>query len=102
MATDADGVSYIYTYDAQGNLVQTKKYGKDGTLLEAKQGVDSSSLPAATQFYLLYAEDKKQAHSRSIAEVRDDIERSLRQEESQRLKQRWIDKLKKKSFIRYF
>jgi parvulin-like peptidyl-prolyl isomerase len=52
--------------------------------------------------YLMFVEDKHPAHTRSLNEVRDDIERTLRAQEQARLQKQWIDRMKAKAFIRYF
>ena len=53
-------------------------------------------------FFILLVENKRPAHVKSLSEVREEIERSLRVEEVRRLEKQWIDGLKKKSFVRYF
>ena len=47
-------------------------------------------------------DDVKSAHVREMKEVRDDIERTLRNKENLRLRQLWIDRLKRKSYINYY
>jgi hypothetical protein len=37
-----------------------------------------------------------------LSEVRDEIERAMLTEERARLQKQWIDRLRKKTFIRYF
>ena len=51
---------------------------------------------------MLKVEDKKISYVKTLAEVRDDIEDKLRAEEMKRLRKKWIDQLKAKSFVRYF
>lgn len=51
--------------------------------------------------YLMKVEDKKTAHAKPLADVRDEIEKTLRTQQQARLQKKWIDGLKKKSFIRY-
>jgi hypothetical protein len=48
------------------------------------------------------AEDRQNAHVRSIEEVRDEIEKELIIDERKRLKKKWIERLRSKSFVRYF
>lgn len=52
--------------------------------------------------YIMLVEDKKVSYIKTLSEVRDEIEATLKAEENQRLKQVWIDQLKAKSFVRYF
>lgn len=51
--------------------------------------------------YLMLVEDKRPAHAKPLADVRKDIEKTLRTEDQARLQKQWIDGLKKKTFIRY-
>jgi len=60
------------------------------------------SLPPPQEFYLMLVEDKRPSHVKSLGEVRDQIEKDLILEERSRLEKQWIEKLKKKTFIRYF
>jgi peptidyl-prolyl cis-trans isomerase SurA len=52
--------------------------------------------------YLMLVEDKMPAHIKPLADVRTDIEKTIRIQEQQKLETNWIDGLKKKTFIRYF
>ena len=52
--------------------------------------------------YLLLVENKREAHVRPLSEVREEIERALLIKERTRLQQRWVDRMKTKSFVRYF
>jgi len=61
-----------------------------------------ADLPPPQEFYLMLVEEKRPTHFKSLGEVRDQIEKSLVLEERSRLEKQWIEKLKKKTFIRYF
>jgi len=50
----------------------------------------------------MLVEDKHEAHVKPLPEVRDEVEKLLLQKEQTRLLQQWIEKLKKKTFIREF
>jgi peptidyl-prolyl cis-trans isomerase SurA len=52
--------------------------------------------------WIVLVEEKRPARLRPLAEVRDEIERILRQSESERLRRKWITRLKDKAFVRYF
>jgi peptidyl-prolyl cis-trans isomerase SurA len=52
--------------------------------------------------YLMLVEDKKPAHVKPLSEVRDEIERNMLAEERVRLSKQYIDRLKQKTFVRYF
>ncbi len=67
-----------------------------------KPGQHSGVIDLPEACYLMLAEDVQTAHTKALADVRDEIEKTLKDEEQARLKNRWIDRLKAKSFIRYF
>ena len=49
--------------------------------------------------YLLNVEEIRLAHVKPLAEVRDEIEKTLRTEEQARLEKQWMDSLRKKTFV---
>ena len=67
-----------------------------------KAGEVSGVVETPGAFYLMLVEDKRTAHVRPLGEVRDEIERAMLTEERGRLQKKWIDRLRKKTFIRYF
>ena len=52
--------------------------------------------------YLIKLEDKQPAHIKPLGEVRDEIEKILTVQQRARLVQQWIERLRKKTFVRYF
>lgn len=52
--------------------------------------------------YIMYVEEVRTAHIRPISEVRTEIERALIDAERDRLAQQWLERLRKKAFVRYF
>ena len=52
--------------------------------------------------YIMFVEQSQPAHIKSLSEVRDEIEATLKAQENKRLRKKWIDRLKAKSFVRYF
>lgn len=52
--------------------------------------------------YLMLVEDRRPAHVRPLTEVQDEIERALLAEEHARLQKQYVDRLRKKTFVRYF
>ena len=62
----------------------------------------AANLPTPQEFYLMLVEDKRPAHFKSVNEVRDQIEKDLLTEEQNRLEKQWVERLKKKTFVRYF
>jgi parvulin-like peptidyl-prolyl isomerase len=67
-----------------------------------KPGQHSGVIEMPQACYLLMVEDVKLEHVKEMKEVRDDIERTLRNQENVRLRQLWMDRLRRKSYIKYF
>lgn len=67
-----------------------------------KPGQHSGVIEQPEACYLLLVEDARPAHVKSLAEVRADIERTLKGEERTRLHKQWIERLRKKSFVQYY
>ena len=62
----------------------------------------STNLPPPIEFSLMLVEDKRPERFKSLTDVRDQIERDLLTQERNHLEKQWIDKLKKKTFVRVF
>jgi peptidyl-prolyl cis-trans isomerase SurA len=78
---------------------------KKETMVEERRfdsAASSTNLPPPTEFYLMLVEDKRQARFKPLVEVREQIEKDLVAEERTRLEKQWIEKLKKKTFVRVF
>jgi parvulin-like peptidyl-prolyl isomerase len=67
-----------------------------------KPGERSGVIETPEACYLMLVEDAKAAHVRPLAEVRNEIEKSLVLEQRDRLEKQWLAKLRKKTFVRYF
>lgn len=67
-----------------------------------KPGQHSEVVETDTDCHLILVEEMKPAHVRSLADVRVEIEKSLRTQEQERLHKAWVARLRKKSFVRYF
>jgi parvulin-like peptidyl-prolyl isomerase len=67
-----------------------------------KPGESSGVIETPEACYLMLVEDAKAAHVRPLAEVRNEIEKSLVLEQRDRLEKQWLAKLRKKTFVRYF
>ncbi len=67
-----------------------------------KPGRHSGVIELPEACYLMMVEDVRPAHISPLTEVRDEIERKLKAEESLRLYKAWIERLKRKSFIQYY
>lgn len=67
-----------------------------------KPGQTSSIITTDDGYYILRVEDRKRSKVTPLSEVRDEIEKTLLQEERQRLQQTWLDGLKTRYFIKMF
>ena len=67
-----------------------------------KAGELSGVIDTPQAFYIMLVEDRRTAHDKPLAEVQDEIEKTLITQERERLQRQYIDKLKKKTFVRYF
>ncbi len=67
-----------------------------------KAGQHSGVIELPEACYLIQVDDVRLAHIRPLDEVREEIENTLKAQESARLRKKWIDRLKNKSFVRYF
>lgn len=67
-----------------------------------KPGQRSGIIEIPEAFFIVLVEETKSAHVKSLSEVRDGIERLLIIKEQDRLYNQYLDRLKKKAFIRYF
>ena len=73
-----------------------------GPAFALKPGELSEIIETPGEIYLMLVEDKKSAHRKPLTEVRPEIERLLMTEEQNRLRKQYIDRLKKKTYVRYF
>lgn len=67
-----------------------------------KPGQVSPVIETPEAFYLMQVEEVRLARVRPVGEVRAEIEKLLLGKERTRLQQKYVDRLKKKSFVRYF
>lgn len=67
-----------------------------------KPGSVSDVITTDGAIYLMRVEETKVAGYKQITDVRDVIEKTLIGEERARLQKKWLDRLRSKSFVRYF
>jgi parvulin-like peptidyl-prolyl isomerase len=67
-----------------------------------KPGQHSEVIEQPEACYLMMVEDARTSHVKPLVDVRADIERVLKNQENLRLREQWINRLKKKSFIEYY
>jgi parvulin-like peptidyl-prolyl isomerase len=105
-AGSGENAYWIYQYNPAGKVTLARKYTEPHVFLEEKQfpnGADLEDLPSMpSEFYLMLVEGKQAARTRGLDEVRDEIERELVIQEKTRLERKWINRLRAKSFVRYY
>ena len=67
-----------------------------------KAGETSGVLDQPEACYLMLVEEHRPAHIRPLNEIREEIERTLALEQRARLQKRYVDKLKAKTFVRFY
>ena len=78
---------------------------KKEILVETRQFENASAataLPPPMEFYLMLVEDRRPNRFKTLTEVREQIEKDMKTQEQKRLEKAWVDKLKKKTFVRVF
>ena len=84
--------------------LEKERYQKplEDAIKSLKAGQHSGAVEAGEALWIVLLEEAKPLHYRPLAEVRDEVEEALIAEERNRLRKQWIDRLKAKSFVRYF
>jgi peptidyl-prolyl cis-trans isomerase SurA len=67
-----------------------------------KPGQHSSVIETTEGYYILEVEDVKPAHTIPLGEVRDDIEKTLLQQQRAKMQEDWVKDLRGKAYIRLF
>lgn len=67
-----------------------------------KPGQRTGVIEVADACFILQMEEVKSAQIRPLSEVRDEIEKMLLNQERARLQKQYVERLKKKSFVRFF
>lgn len=101
------GVYSDDTYRAQGGnrgWVERGDLRKElaDAAFSLKAGQRSGLIEIGETLWILLVEDAKSNHTRTLPEVRDEIANTLQSQEQARIQREWIERLKKKSFVRYF
>ena len=98
----------IYSQDRQGSreAVWYDRSALRRELAEAafglKPGECSGVIDTGPECYVLTVDEISKAHVKTLAEVRDVIEKNLLSQERNRLEKQWLDRLRKKTFVQYF
>jgi parvulin-like peptidyl-prolyl isomerase len=105
-----DDVARLYSEDS------TKENGGDWGWIDRKTlaeplekfafnmpvGRVSNIIDYAGNYYILKVEDKHGGSTKSLNEVRADIEKKLVQEQAQEIQERWLASLRQKAYIKTF
>ncbi len=67
-----------------------------------KAGQRSGVIETPDSCYLMLVEETRPAQIKPLADVRDEIEKTIQAQERAKAQKEWIDRLKKKTFVRYF
>jgi len=67
-----------------------------------KAGQRSGVIETPDSCYLMLVEETRPAQIKPIGDVRDEIEKTIQAQERAKAQKEWIDRLKKKTFVRYF
>jgi len=74
----------------------------DEAIRALKPSEQRGPIETESAFWIVLVEDTKLNHTKPLPEVRDEIEQTLLGQERVRMEKQWIDKLKARSFIRYY
>jgi parvulin-like peptidyl-prolyl isomerase len=74
----------------------------DQAIRALKPGKRSGVVDAGTAIWIVLVEETKANHTQTLPEVRAEIEETMKSQERSRLEKQWIERLKTKSFVRYF
>ncbi|MCX6895659.1 MAG: peptidylprolyl isomerase [Verrucomicrobia bacterium] len=72
------------------------------TAFTLKAGQRSGVIETPDSCYLMLVEETRASHVKPIGDVRDEIEKTIQAQERTKTQKEWIDRLKKKTFVRYF
>lgn len=67
-----------------------------------KPGELSDVIETPQALFIMLVEDQRTRHNKPIAEVREEIEQALLKQERERLQKKYVEKLRKKTFVRQF
>jgi parvulin-like peptidyl-prolyl isomerase len=98
--TEGGDRGWYKKYSADGALVLRKELAE--VAFSLKPGEVSNVVETPEALYLLMVDDRRPAHVKTLSEVHELIESELQRQERSRLLKQWIERLKKKTFVRHF
>ena len=102
-ARETNDIYWIYQYSKAGQLTVGRRYTDRNQLLDERKfdASANTAVPAVPQeFRLMLVEEKRAARTEALPEVRDKIEKELIAQEKERLRRKWVERLRAKSFVR--
>lgn len=72
------------------------------TAFSLKPGEHSRVIETAEGYYLIEVDDVKPAHVKPLADMRDEIEKTLLQQQRTTMQEQWVKQLRAKAYIRLF
>jgi parvulin-like peptidyl-prolyl isomerase len=107
---DFEDLAHLYSEDSTQDVGGDWGWVERKTLNEnlakiaftLKPGKVSEVVEFANSYYLLLVEARRNAVTKPLSEIRSEIERSLLQEERQKREKEWVEKLRKKAYIKTF
>jgi peptidyl-prolyl cis-trans isomerase SurA len=108
--TKFDQLAQMYSEDSSKQsggdwgMVDRKTLNETLTNAAFRLPVDKISpiLSEGNSYYILKVSEHKDAVTKPLSDVRDDLEKKITSEERQRLQERWIEGLRAKAFIKTF
>src|SRR5258707_12936314 len=105
-----DRMAQVYSEDSTRDLGGDWGWIERKTLAPALEkiafnmpvGRISNIIDYAGNYYILKVEDKHGGSTKSLAEVRGDIEKKLLQDEAQQIQERWLASLREKAYIKTY
>ena len=102
-----ESLATAYSQDSQhqgSDWIETSVLRKElaDAVASLQPGETSGIIETPDNCYILRLDDRRTTHVKSLADVRPDIEKTLRTQAQKDAQQKWIASLKKKAFIRYF
>lgn len=72
------------------------------TAFSLSAGQFSDPIKLEKDIFILYVEEKREAGIRPIDDVRDEIERTLISQMARNAQERWLERLRREAYVRYF
>jgi peptidyl-prolyl cis-trans isomerase SurA len=92
--------------DSGGDWGWVKRGDLNQTISDAAFDLDageySQPIEVSGQYFILYAEDRKEEGIQPLAEVRDNIEQILVDQMNRQAQRAWLERVRKKAYVKYY